>query len=175
MRPWLALCACLWLGTAVADDQRLIDQYGRAVSTADLNAHWLLVYFGYSTCPEVCPAALTTVAAVLDLLGPQGAALMPVFVSLEPGRDTPERLKVYAAHFSPRLLALTGTPAAVADAAHAFDAQWQPRTSASGLDHGRLLYLVAPGGSVAEVFHAQQQAATIAERIRARMRPVAAQ
>jgi len=169
-RCLVLLFACLCLGAAPGGDGRLVDQNGRPVSAADLNGDWLLVYFGYSACPDLCPAALTTVAAVLRRLGAEAAALQPVFVSLDAAHDTPARLKAYAARFSPRLVALTGSEAAVADAARSFGVPWRPRADGPGLDHGTFIYLVAPGGQVVETFHPQQATAEIAGRIGARMR-----
>jgi protein SCO1/2 len=169
VRAVLLLLALLAAPAALAGDARLLDQYGHRVAMAELDGHWLLVYFGYASCPDLCPAALTTMSAALARLGPAGAALTPIFVSLDPARDSPQRLRAYAAHFSPRLVALTGEPAALADAARAFGVPWQPRAGGAGYDHGVLIYLVAPGGRVVEAFHPEQPVEALAGRVRARL------
>ena len=134
----------------------------------ELNGRWLLVYFGYASCKEICPAALTTMTAVLGRLGSAGNAIDPIFVSLDSEHDTPTVLKSFAASFHPRLRALTGSAEAVADAARTFEVPWQ-RTSGSVLDHGTLFYLVAPDGHVAQVLHPQQSVADLAAAVAKRV------
>lgn len=163
-------CACLVIGIAVAPSGRagethLIDQTGQAVTPAQLDGHWLLVYFGFSHCTDVCPATLTRMVAVLQQLGAAGEPLVPLFVSLDPRRDTPEVLRRYAAHFSPRLRALTGTPEAVADAARTFGVPWHQRAD-GGIDHGLFLYLVGPDGTLRAQFHPQMSVGEMAGRVR---------
>lgn len=168
-RKIAALFAALALGSpGFAADSRLVDQNGLAVDARELNGRWLLVYFGYASCKEICPAALTTMTAVLGRLGSAGNAVDPIFVSLDPGHDTPAVLKRFAASFHPRLKALTGSAAAVADAARTFEVPWQ-RTSASVLDHGTLFYLVAPDGRVVQVLHPEQSVADLAAVISKRL------
>jgi protein SCO1/2 len=147
-----------------AGESRLIDQDGHGVDASELGGHWLLVYFGYAGCREICPGALTTMGAVLNRLGPAGDAVEPVFVTLDPEHDSPAVLKAFAARFHPRLRALTGTAAAVADAAHTFEVAWR-RASATDIDHGMMLYLVAPDGRVAQVLHPQQSVVDLAAAI----------
>jgi len=161
----LVLSAVAWGST----DERLIDQFGHPVPPSELSGRWLLVYFGYSQCPDFCPMALTRMTEVLTQLGGDGKALLPIFVTLDPAHDTPLVLRRYAAHFSPRLRALTGTPAAVADAARTFGVPWKHSTG-GGLDHGVFMYLVAPDGTLAEQFHPQSSAAAIAQRVREDLR-----
>ena len=85
-------------------------QDGRVVTERDLIGHPSLVFFGFTYCPDVCPSTLAEVAAWLEALGPEGAGIVPYFVTVDPARDTPEALALYAAHFSPRIVALAGTP-----------------------------------------------------------------
>lgn len=165
----IGLLAALCGAAAPGADERLIDQYGHPVSAADFSGHWLLIYFGYSTCPDVCPTSLTTLAAVLKLLGPEAAAVEPLFVSFDSAHDTPAVLEAYAAHFSPRLRALTGSEAAIADAARTFGVPWRSRAGGTGFDHGMFLYLVSPDGRVVESFHPQLSAGEIGARVRTRM------
>ncbi len=153
-----------------AEQTQLIDQYGHPLAASDLAGHWLLVYFGYTSCKDVCPAALTKMTAVLDRLGPAADSILPLFVSLDPDHDSAGRLRDFAAQFHPRLLALTGSEAAVADAAETFGVPWKRRAPSSNLiDHGMLMYLAAPDGRVVQVLHPQQSVSDLTGQIQARL------
>jgi protein SCO1/2 len=159
--PGCALALVILVGAAVAEsaaaeETRLIDQFGRPVDAREFGGHWLLVYFGYTSCREICPAALTTMTAVLARLGPLAAAIDPLFVSLDPAHDSPAVMRAYIAHFDPRIRALTGSPQAVAEAARTFEVPWQRSSTSPVSDHGTLFYLVAPDGSVVQALHPQQ-------------------
>lgn len=151
----------------------LVNQFGAAVPASSLSGRFLLVYFGYTSCPDLCPAALTRMTSVLDLLGKDGQALLPLFVTVDPARDTVAVLRQYVSHFHPRLLALTGSTAAVADAAASFNAQFRlgaPDSSGRyAVDHSVLLYLADRQGKVVQLFHPQQSVAEIAAAIRPRL------
>lgn len=146
----------------------LLDQNGREVPPSALGGHWLMVYFGYASCPDVCPVALTTMTRALSLAGSTATNVRPVFVSLDPENDTPERLRAYVAHFSPRVQALTGSPDAIAEAAATFGVPWK-RGSDGRIDHGVFIYLVGPDGTVVESFHSSARASDIASRLRRRV------
>jgi protein SCO1/2 len=79
-----------------------------------------LVYFGYTSCPDVCPTTLLDMAQALDALGPRAGAVQPLFITVDPKRDTPAVLTEYVKSFHPRLIALTGTPAQLAATARSF-------------------------------------------------------
>ena len=102
----------------------LVDQNGGPRSAADFHGHYMLVQFGYTTCPDVCSVALDTMSRALDILAEEdpakAAQVAPIFISVDPERDTVAVLKDYAANFHPRLVALTGTRAQVARAAAAY-------------------------------------------------------
>src|SRR6185437_4074612 len=84
------------------------------VSDASLRGRWLLVYFGYTNCPDICPMTLSGIAAALDKLGPLAAKIQPVFISIDPERDTPERVGDFARAVDPRILGLSGSAAEIA-------------------------------------------------------------
>jgi len=166
MRTLAAVAAACWLisafqpaisdaGAAAKTDERLIDQFGHRVSPAELGGHWLLVFFGYADCPDLCPVSLTRMRLLLDKLGREGDAIEPLFVSVDPARDTPARLKEFAAHFHPRLKALTGSEAAIADAARSFSVPVSGGAK-GGIEHGVFTYLAAPDGRVVAILHPQQ-------------------
>lgn len=163
-----AVLAVLLLHGGAAAGAPLIDQYARPVEGSALSGHWLLVYFGYASCPDICPVALRTMSRALERAGADAARVEPIFVSLDPERDTPERLRVYAAHFSPRIRALTGSPAAIAEAAGTFGVPWKPQASGQ-IDHGVFFYLVGPDGVIVETFHASANPVDVASRLRSRL------
>ena len=141
----------------------LTDQTGTRRSDADLKGHYALVYFGYTYCPDICPTSLSNMTQALDLLAEQSprkaAAVLPVFVTIDPERDTVEALASYAEHFHPRLMALTGTTEEVAAAAKAYRIYYQkveePDASDYLMDHSSVIYLMGPdGGYLTHFTHA---------------------
>ncbi|MBL8590160.1 MAG: SCO family protein [Methylobacteriaceae bacterium] len=123
---------------------------GRRVTEADFRGRFLLIFFGYTRCPDVCPTGLATMAAALDALGPRAERLQPVFVTLDPARDTPPALADYVASFHPRLIGLTGSESEIAAVARAFRVhrvKYQPAAGGDyAVDHGSLTYLMGPDG-----------------------------
>ncbi len=89
----------------------LVGHDGRRRTERDFRGRYLLVYFGYASCEGMCPLELARLADAIDLLGPAGARVQPLFVSVDPARDTPERLAAFVAKIHPRLIGLTGTVA----------------------------------------------------------------
>src|SRR3546814_52698 len=160
----------------------LTDQTGQRRSEADLKGHYALVYFGYTYCPDICPTSLSTMTQGLDLLAEQAAdkaqAVLPVFITVDPERDTVEALATYAEHFHPRLLALTGTLEEVADAAKAYRIYYQkveePDASDYLMDHSSVIYLMAPDGSYLTHFTHASTAENIAKALAERVDPAQA-
>jgi protein SCO1/2 len=160
----------------------LTDQHGQRRSEADLKGHYSLIYFGYTYCPDICPTSLSTMTQGLDLLAEaepaKAAAVLPVFITIDPERDTVDAMASYAGHFHPRLLALTGTPEEVTAAAKAYRIFFQ-KVEESGasdylMDHSSILYLMAPDGSYLTHFTHASTAEDIAERLRAQVDPARA-
>lgn len=124
---------------------------GQAVSSAAFRGEYMLIYFGYTYCPDVCPTTLTAVATALDKLGPKAAPLVPVFITVDPARDTPAVMKRYAAAFSPRIVGLTGTEAQIGAVAKEYRVYYAKHKTGPGpndylMDHSSLLYLMGPDG-----------------------------
>ena len=135
----------------------LIDHDGVTRTERDFVGQYLLVYFGYTTCPDICPTGLTAVADALDALGPLEDRVQPVFISVDPKRDTPKRLKAFVAKFHPRLIGLTGGESAVRTAARAYRvhrAKVAVPDAAGGylVSHGSLTYLMGPDGRFVTLF-----------------------
>jgi protein SCO1/2 len=130
----------------------LIDQHGRARSDADFRGSYMLVYFGFTHCPDTCPTALSTMIGALDGLDPAKAdRVVPVFISIDPARDTPDLLRGYAEQFDPDLVALTGTPRALADVGRSYGVfAAKVPTGEPGaylMDHTGFVYLIGPDGN----------------------------
>ena len=156
----------------------LVDQTGRAVTERDFAGQWLLLYFGYTYCPDVCPTELGTIAAAIDALGPLGEKVLPVMVTVDPQRDTPAQLADYVSRFHPRMLGLTGTPEQVAEAARRYRVYYakvnRPDAGAYLMDHSSFVYLVGPDGRVRSLFRPEAGPDDIAAVVRAQLTRAAA-
>lgn len=155
---------------AIGGPFSLIDQHGRTVTDQSLRGRYLLIYFGYTFCPDVCPTELQAMSHALDELGPEGEKVTPVFVTVDPARDTAEQLAGYAEHFHPRLLALTGSEQQIADAARAYRVFYRKvESEGSGdylMDHSSIIYLMGPDGGFLTHFAYGTAPAAMAEGIR---------
>lgn len=160
-------------GVQIGGPFHLVDQTGAPVTDATYRGRWLLVYFGYTFCPDVCPTELQTIAAALNKLGPDAAKVAPLFITVDPGRDTPEVMAKYVKLFDDRIIGLTGTPAQIAEVAHAFRVYYAKVPAKDGepyvMDHSSFVYLMNPKGRLAALFNqdtsANDLAAGIQERI----------
>ena len=160
----------------------LTDQAGARRSEADLEGHYALVYFGYTYCPDVCPTSLSTMTQAIDRLAEtapeKAAAVLPVFITVDPERDSVEAMSTYAEHFHPRMMALTGTPEEIAAAAKAYRIYYQrveePDASDYLMDHSSVIYLMGPDGSYLTHFTHVSTAEEIAEGLAERIDPTLA-
>jgi protein SCO1/2 len=123
---------------------RLVDAQNRVVTDRDFRGRYLLVYFGYTGCPDVCPTTLASVAQALLMLGRKAASVQPVFITVDPVHDTPAVMGRYVATVSPRLIGLTGTQAELEAAERAYHVTVD--VTATGINHSAVLYLMAPDG-----------------------------
>lgn len=129
----------------------LVDHTGKAVTEKDFLGKKMLVFFGFTSCPDVCPTGLQAMSAALESLGSKADGLTPVFITVDPERDTPEKLAEYVKSFHPRLVGLTGAPDAVAAAAKAYRvyAKKVPTEGQPGsysIDHSAVIYLMDEQG-----------------------------
>jgi protein SCO1/2 len=161
-------------GMSLGGPFSLVDQTGRAVTERDYAGRWLLVYFGYTYCPDVCPTELGTIAAAIDAMGPAGERVTPVFITVDPERDTPEALADYVARFHPRMVGLTGSAEQVAEAARRYRVYYARARSADAteylMDHSSFIYMVGPDGRVRSLFRGGVTPETIAAATQAQMR-----
>jgi protein SCO1/2 len=130
----------------------LIDQTGRAVTQADFAGRPMVIFFGYANCPGICPVALAYIAEALDILGPDGADIAPILITVDPARDTPAAMAEALAKYHPRLIGLTGSEAALAEVRAVFQVEAsQVAETPDGAPlyaHGSFIYLVGRDGVV---------------------------
>jgi len=161
-------------GLALGGPFSLVNHEGRAVTQADFAGGFMLVYFGFTYCPDVCPTELGTMAAAMDLLEDQGSRVTPVLITIDPERDTPAALADYVSRFHPRLVGLTGSAEQIAAAARAYRVFYakvnRPEMSAYLMDHSSFIYLVGPDGRVRTLFRPETTPEAIAQSIRAHLR-----
>jgi protein SCO1/2 len=130
---------------SIGGDFALVDQHGETRRPADFRGKLMLVFFGYTYCPDVCPTELQVMSEALDQLGAEAAGVTPIFITIDPARDTPEQLRLYAESFHPQLVALTGSPEAVAEAARAYKVYFAKRPLEDGdylMDHSSFVFLM---------------------------------
>jgi cytochrome oxidase Cu insertion factor (SCO1/SenC/PrrC family) len=143
---------------------------GERVSDEAFRGKFMLVVFGFTHCPDVCPAELQVVTAALESMDGQADRVQPLFVTIDPERDTAEHLADYMAHFHPRLIGLTGSTqeiAEVAEAYHVWYEKVQEGDSANYvMDHTSIIYLMGPDGEFVQHFSFGTSAETLAKALR---------
>ena len=157
------------LASAIGGPFRLVDQNGRTFTDADLKGKWSLIYFGYTHCPDACPTTLNEIAIALQDLGPKRDVVRPVFITVDPERDTPEVLKSYVTSFDAPILALTGTPAEIAQAAKDYRVYYAKHPEPGGdysMDHSSVIYVMDPEGRFTATFTPESSPEDIAARLK---------
>lgn len=161
-------------GVSLGGPFSLVDQDGRAVTERDFAGRFLLVYFGFTYCPDVCPTELGAIASAMDELGDAAERVTPVLVTVDPQRDTPAVMKEYVARFHPRMVGLTGTPEQVAEAARRFRVYYarvqRPNMHEYLMDHSSFVYLVGPDSRVRTMFRPDTSPEAMAASVRAQLR-----
>ncbi|AWU93212.1 SCO family protein [Azospirillum ramasamyi] len=136
----------------------LTDNHGRTVTDADFRGKYMLIYFGYTYCPDVCPTELGVMTQVVDQLGPKAERIQPVFITVDPDRDTVAHINDYVGLFHPRLVGLTGTEEQVREAARAYRVYYAKAPMKDGkpedylMDHSSFIYLMGPDGKFVGVY-----------------------
>jgi protein SCO1/2 len=140
-------------GAAIGGDFALTNSKGATVRWGDFAGKYRIVYFGYAFCPDICPTDMQRVAQGLKVLKGEDAAkaakIVPIFISVDPERDTPKIVGEFAAAFSPDIIGLTGTPEQIAAAAKAFKVGYGKGKAVPGgylVDHSTIVYLFGPDG-----------------------------
>lgn len=177
----IGIAAILWLTRgpdglmAIGGPFSLVDQEGRAVTERSYAGKHMLVFFGFTFCPDICPTTLARVADAMDHLGPQAGRVVPVFITVDAKRDTPAAMKQYVAAFSPAMVGLTGSPEQVAAAARAYRVYFKENRTGPGpddytMDHSSILYLMGPDGRFIAPLRAEASGEQIATDIARHLR-----
>jgi protein SCO1/2 len=149
----------------------LTDQDGKRRSDAEFRGRLMLVNFGFTNCPDICPLGLALMTDALDRLGAQADQVQPIFITVDPARDTPPVLKDYVAHFSDRMIGLTGTSEEIAAAAKAYRVYYKvhgdPATNPNyAVDHSGFIYLMGRDGRFLAHFMHDSPPDRVADAIR---------
>jgi protein SCO1/2 len=141
---------------AIGGPFTLVSENGQTVTNTDVITEPALIYFGYTFCPDVCPLDAVRNAEAVDILEADGQEVLPVFISIDPRRDTPEVLDAFTANVHPRMLGLTGSPEQVAAASQAYRTFYRAHDEEDDefylVDHSTFTYLVLPGHGFVEFF-----------------------
>lgn len=148
----------------------LIDQFGNTVNESEFRGRLMLVFFGFTHCPDICPVTVNTISKTMELLGDKADQVAPIFITVDPARDTPEVMKAYLEHFDKRFVGLTGTPEQIAKVEadyKAYAAKVEPEEEAHEghgaahdhgageeyqMDHSGYIYLMDKNGKYSKIF-----------------------
>ena len=159
---------------AIGGPFRLTDQTGRPADATVLKHKWNAVFFGYTFCPEACPTTLLALGGAEKLLGPRAKDFQAVFISVDPGRDTPKVMANYLSNtsFPQRTMGLTGTPQQVADVAHAYKVYYARAGEGADyqVNHSTITYLMGPTGDFVCVIPYGETPAQMAAQIEKAMK-----
>lgn len=161
-------CRAGAVGGDIGGPFTLVDTTGKTVTDKDVLAKPSLVYFGYTFCPDVCPLDMSRTVEAVDILEEQGFDVTPVFISIDPARDTPDVLADFAANLHPKLVGLTGSDEQVKAASQAYKTYYRKQDGDDPefylMDHSTFTYLVLPGTGFVDFFRRDDTAQQMAER-----------
>ncbi|GAN82046.1 SCO family protein [Acidocella aminolytica] len=162
-------------GAPIGGPFQLTNQLGQPVSDATYRGKYMLVFFGYSHCPDECPLTLQKMALTMNALGPLAQHIAPIFITIDPTRDTPPALKPYLSKFGPDLMGLTGSNAQIAGVAHeyavAFNTNNLEASGASVISHSTYIYLMGPDGKFLNLFPFTITVAQLTSVLKAQINP----
>ena len=160
-------------GVPIGGPFKLIDHNGRPTIDAAYRGRWMLVFFGYTDCPDDCPLTLQKMAIALNALGSLADRIAPLFITVDPTRDTPDRLAGYLANFGSRIIGLTGNSEQIAAVAKTYRVFYSPdeheQSGADLVSHSTLLYLMNPRGKLDALLRPDTNADQLAAALRARL------
>lgn len=146
----------------------LVNGDGATVTSAEIITEPTLIYFGYTFCPDVCPLDVDRNAAAVEILEERGQSVTPVFITIDPARDTPEVVRDFAAAMHPRMIGLTGSTEQVAEASKAYRTYFKAHPPVDGeylVDHSTFSYLVTPEQGFVEFFRRELTPEQMADKI----------
>ncbi|WP_299566729.1 SCO family protein [uncultured Sulfitobacter sp.] len=161
-------------GEGFSADFELTDHNGMVQTEEDFRGRWMLVFFGFTNCPDVCPMGLATIAQVMDDLGSQSAGVQPLFITVDPERDTPSVLAEYIPQFGPGILGLSGSSEQIERTAKSFNIYYQKVDDASApenysVGHTSSFLLFDPQGEFVRIYEYDQDPARIVSDLRDRI------
>jgi protein SCO1 len=159
------------LGAPLAIDGRfsLTGMDGRTVTNEDFRGKWQIIYFGYTFCPDVCPTTLAEITNALAGLGPRANEMQPIFITLDPARDSAKVLAAYLKAFDPRFVGLRGDPETIQSLARQFHTYFRLRGLGNGeytVDHSSFIYVFDRRGAFVELLTADQPGHALADAFR---------
>ncbi len=147
----------------------LTDQHGKRVTDKDFRGKYMLVDFGYTYCPDVCPTELQMITDAMGKLGAKAEDVVPIFITIDPQRDTVKQMADFISNFYPHMEGLTGTPEEIKEAAQAYRVYYAKADNSSGddylMDHSTFIYLMDPKGEYVTHFTYGITADQLAERV----------
>ena len=157
-------------GIKIGGPYTLTDHTGKKVTDKDYQDKYKLIYFGFTYCPAVCPTELQKLSSALKKLGPVSESIHPVFITVDPERDTVDVMNTYVSHYHPDLIGLTGTPAQIKNVLKSYKiyaAKVQDEDASDyTMDHSSFIYLMSPDDSLIKIFRTQDTAEYIASSTR---------
>lgn len=155
---------------AIGGPFTLVTDEGETVTDVDVITGPTLIYFGYTFCPDVCPFDVARNAIAIDILDDQGYDVLPVFITIDPERDTPEQVGAFSENMHPRMLGLTGSPEQVRVASQAYRTYYAKQEAEEGdefylVDHSTFSYLMFPESGLAEFYRRDLSPQDMAESI----------
>jgi protein SCO1/2 len=134
---------------AIGGPFSLTDQFGHTRSDKDFAGRYMLIYFGYTNCPDVCPTTLSVMAQAMTRLGSDAGKVVPIFITVDPARDSPKALKPYMAAFGPEFVGLTGPMTSIKVVTREYRVYFKAHKAVNGVyavDHSNTIYLMGPDG-----------------------------
>ncbi len=153
-------------------DFALVDTDGKPATLANFQGKWVLMFFGFTNCPDVCPTAMINLGNTLKAMGDGAKDVQPVFITIDPERDTPEVLKSYLGNFDAQVIGLTGSAQQIADVARAYPTFYQKHALGDGnytMDHSSAFQLISPTGEYLRAFRPDDEPDEFAKELLAAM------
>lgn len=147
----------------------LVDHQGKAVNQDSYPGKFKLVFFGFASCPDICPTTLQKISKTLEMLGGQSAGVQPLFITTDPANDTPQVMAQYVAQFGPQFAGLTGTQAQIDGALESFHAYAEKINDGEGgyfMNHSSVVYFMDPGNRLISVFDSTDSPVSMTKEIR---------
>lgn len=162
----------------VGGDFTLTDHHGRKRSSTEFRGKYTLIYFGFTSCPDVCPTTLAVMADALDRMGPDAEKIVPIFITIDPERDTVELIRSYMEGFGPEFIGFTGTVEEIAEVTKLFRVYAQKKAldeskgieAGYGMDHSSVMYLMGPDGKIVSYYDELIPVAKLEEELKEKVK-----